>query len=87
MQALAYRVDERPRGSMLILSSVQWFVFTLASVITVPVVLGPVFGMGVGQTGLFMERTLFVSGLIGLLQVLFGHRLPVIEGPAGLPEA
>src|SRR5699024_5250532 len=31
-----------------------------------------------------VQRTLFVLGIAGILQTLFGHRLPVHEGPAGL---
>lgn len=68
----------------LILASVQWFVFLVANVLTVPIVLGHSFGFSPAQIAHFTDRSLFICGLIGLLQALFGHRYAVLEGPAGM---
>ncbi|SFE73287.1 purine/pyrimidine permease [Alteribacillus iranensis] len=68
----------------LVLSSLQWVAFILASTIVVPIVIGEAFGMTSLEISEFLQRTLFVLGIAGLLQVLFGHRLPLMEGPAGL---
>lgn len=79
-----YGLQDRPPGTVLWLSAIQWFVFTMTNLITVPIVLGQAFGMTAQQTAMFTDRTFFVSGAIGVLQVLFGHRYPIIEGPAGM---
>lgn len=84
MERLLYRVNESPKGTILIFSSIQWFVFTLANIITVPIVLGLALGLSTDQIALFTERSFFICGLIGLLQAIFGHRYPIIEGPAGM---
>jgi len=84
MQSLLLMPEERPRGSLLWLSTLQWFVFALTNVITVPVVLGHAFGLSAAQNGLFIEQTFFICGVINLLQLLIGHRYPIIEGPAGM---
>ncbi|WP_206832520.1 purine/pyrimidine permease [Alicyclobacillus fructus] len=81
---LKYRLDEIPKGSTLVLSSIQWFVFTLANVITIPIVLGQAFGLSQGDIALYMERGFFVAGFVGLLQAFIGHRYSIIEGPAGM---
>lgn len=78
----AQRLPESP--GLMFLIAVQWFVFILASVITVPIVLGPALGLGREATAAFTDRTLFVSGLVGLAQAWWGHRYPVVEGPAGM---
>ncbi|GIP33154.1 purine/pyrimidine permease [Paenibacillus sp. J2TS4] len=83
-QALLYRLNDRPQGTVLWLSAIQWFIFMLANFVTVPIVLGQTLGLGGEEIALFTSRTLFLCGLIGGLQVLFGHRLPIIEGPAGM---
>ncbi|WP_053365069.1 purine/pyrimidine permease [Bacillus sp. FJAT-27245] len=67
-----------------IIASVQWFLYIVSSSIVVPVSVGALYGM-TGQDSIdFISRTFFVLALTGLLQVIFGHRLPINEGPAGL---
>jgi xanthine/uracil permease len=66
-----------------VLASLQWIAFTLANVLTVPVVLGQAFGMSPQNTATYLDQTLIACGIIGILQVLLGHKYPIIEGPAG----
>ncbi|GMA49581.1 hypothetical protein GCM10025857_09380 [Alicyclobacillus contaminans] len=84
MEGLIYRLDQRPRGGALWLSTLQWFMFTLANIITVPIVVGHAFHLSAAGIAMFTERTFFVCGVIGFLQAWLGHRFPVIEGPAGM---
>lgn len=84
MERRFYRVNENPTGTTFGFASIQWFIFTLANVITVPIVLGHAFGLNSTEIALFTERSFFVCGLIGLMQSLLGHRYPIIEGPAGM---
>lgn len=68
----------------IILSSLQWVAFMLVSAIVAPIVIGNAFGMSPVEIATFLQRTIFVMSCAALLQVLFGHRLPIAEGPAGL---
>ncbi|GGH86121.1 purine/pyrimidine permease [Pullulanibacillus pueri] len=68
----------------LTLSSFQWMVFILAGVIVAPVSVAFAYGFSADQTAELLQRTFFVMGLTSLLQGLFGHKLPLMEGPAGL---
>lgn len=79
-----YQLDETPPMSTLLLSSLQWLMFMLANVITVPIVLGDAFGMTHQGIALFATRTFFVCGIVSFLQGLLGHRYAVLEGPAGM---
>ncbi|TCZ79337.1 purine permease [Paenibacillus albiflavus] len=67
-----------------ILSSLQWTLFIIAGNLVAPIAIASVFHLDPADTLLFIQRTLFVLGVAGLIQVLFGHRLPIHEGPAGL---
>lgn len=63
---------------------IQWAVFMLTNVVAVPVVVGSAFQMAPADVLTFMLRMLFVTGAATLIQVFFGHRLPIVEGGAGM---
>lgn len=68
----------------LFFSAVQWLFFMLASSLVAPIAIAGLFHLSPADTAEFVQRTMFVLGLSGVLQVLIGHRLPINEGPAGL---
>ena len=67
-----------------IISALQWTVFIIAANLIPPLAVAASFGLSSQDTMLFLQRTIFVLGLAGLLQGLFGHKLPINEGPAGV---
>ncbi|MHB8157855.1 MAG: uracil-xanthine permease family protein [Desulfocucumaceae bacterium] len=81
---ILYDLEERPPLKRTLVYSAQWLVFTLANSAVVPLVVGT--ALGLDQEGIagLAQRILFFSALASLLQVLFGHRLPIIEGPSGM---
>ncbi|MCP8968015.1 purine/pyrimidine permease [Ectobacillus ponti] len=68
----------------LFFSALQWAFFILAGSLVVPISVASSYGLEGADAVAFVQRTLFVLGIAGFLQALFGHRLPVYEGPAGL---
>ena len=68
----------------LLLSSLQWVAFILAASIVTPIAIGGAFHLPPDEIASLLQRTVLIIGLSGLLQVLFGHKLPIYEGPAGL---
>src|SRR5699024_2316281 len=66
------------------LSSIQWALFILMTSVIVPITLSELFNLSIMDTIQFIQRSLFILGLAGILQALFGHRLPVQEGPTNL---
>ncbi|ELK46752.1 UNVERIFIED_CONTAM: purine/pyrimidine permease [Halobacillus marinus] len=76
------------RNSSLVLNNametIQWFVFLLANAVALPIVIGAIFELNFVEISELMQRTFFVVGLASLLQGWIGHRLPIMEGPAGL---
>ncbi|MCF6136363.1 purine/pyrimidine permease [Pseudalkalibacillus berkeleyi] len=67
-----------------LLSSVQWFILILAGSVVAPLTIGSAFGMSIEEISSFVQRTFFVIGIVSLLQVFFGHKKPIVEGPAVL---
>ncbi|WP_241535918.1 purine/pyrimidine permease [Indiicoccus explosivorum] len=66
------------------METVQWFIFLLASAVALPIVIGAIYHMDFAELAGLMQRTFFIVGTASLLQALFGHRLPIMEGPAGI---
>ncbi len=66
------------------LSALQWAVFMIAGSIVAPVAIASLFHLDPTAAAGFVQRTMFVLGVAGILQVTLGHRLPINEGPAGL---
>lgn len=75
---------EKSSLSNTALETVQWFVFLLAGIVALPIVIGALFGMNFAEVSGLMQRSFFIVGIASLLQGLFGHRLPIVEGPAGI---
>lgn len=74
----------KERKLLVGLQGIQWAVFMLTNIVAVPVVVGDAFHMSSTEISTFMLHMLFVSGAATLIQLLFGHRLPIVEGAAGM---
>lgn len=66
------------------LSSAQWALFFLTGGLVAPIVVAAAFHLSDAETAQLIQRTFLIMGLSSLLQVSFGHRLPILEGPAGI---
>lgn len=77
-------LSKKGSGWLTGIQGIQWAVFMLTNIIAVPVVVGAAFHLSPADISTFMERMLFVSGVATLIQIFFGHRLPVVEGAAGM---
>jgi xanthine/uracil permease len=77
---LKYNVDDRLPAGQLIVYAIQWFVLCIAVVSTSVFV-----AQGTPEEKLFYSQRLFaVIGITGFLQVVAGHRLPIVVGPAAV---
>jgi xanthine/uracil permease len=77
-------LTRKDSGLLSGVQGIQWAVFMLTNIIAVPVVVGAAFHMSPAEISTFMQRMLLVSGAATLIQVFIGHRLPVVEGAAGM---
>ena len=77
---LKYNVDDRLPAGQLAIYTLQWFVLCIAVVATSVFV-----AQGSPEERLFYSQRLFaVMGIAGLVQVVWGHRLPLVVGPAAV---
>ena len=77
---LRYNVDDRLPLSQLALYALQWFILAVAVVVTSVFV-----AQGSPEEKLFYAQKLFaVMGVAGFVQVMWGHRMPIVVGPAAV---
>ncbi len=50
----------------------------------IPIVIGSIFQMEAIEIMMLMQRTFFIVGIACFLQGWLGHKLPIVDGPAGL---
>lgn len=77
---LKYNVDDRLPAAQMLVYALQWFILAVAVVVTSVFV-----AQGTPEEKIFYSQKLFaVIGITGLVQVIWGHRLPIVAGPAAV---
>ncbi|HWO96271.1 MAG TPA: purine/pyrimidine permease [Bacillus sp. (in: firmicutes)] len=66
------------------LQSIQWLLFILIGSLVTPISIGEAFDLPQTEVAQLLQRTFFIIGVSCLLHIIAGHRLPILEGPAGL---
>lgn len=77
---LRYKLNDRPPFGQLILYSLQWFVLAVAVVITSLFI-------AVGSPAervLYAQKVFALVGVATIVQSLWGHRMPIVVGPASV---
>ena len=81
---LKYGLDEVPPIVDLIFLGLQWFVITVPTLIIMGNVVAALhFGNPVDQT-IYIQKVFFMTGVSFLIQLLWGHQLPLVMGPSSV---
>src|SRR5436309_7878087 len=62
----------------------QWLFFMFANIVVIPISIGQAFHLPPAVVTASLERAFIYTGIACILQGVVGHRLPLMEGPAGL---
>ena len=73
-----FSLNSRPSFGAMLLYGMQWLM------ICIPVVLTSTFGAPEGQMLFFTQKLFAVMGITMIINSLWGHRLPLIAGPAAV---
>ncbi|MBS4198717.1 uracil/xanthine transporter [Bacillus sp. FJAT-49732] len=65
-------------------ASLQWLFFIFANIVVVPVSIGFAFDLSSADIASILRTSLIVTGIACMLQGLWGHRYPLMEGPSGV---
>lgn len=82
---LKYGLDETPPAGELLLYGLQWLAISMPTIIIVGnVVAGLHFNNDPGGQVVYLQKLFFLAAAALFCQLLFGHRLPLITGPAAV---
>ena len=73
-----FKLEDRPSVGATLLYGLQWLM------ICIPVVLTSTFVTPAGEMVFFTQKLFALCGLTIVVQVLLGHRLPLVAGPAAV---
>lgn len=82
--ALKYRLDDVPPPLELVIFSLQWLAVLVPSIIIIGKVMAGFHYQSLTEQVVYVQTTFFVTALALLAQVFWGHRLPLIMGPAAV---
>ncbi len=78
---LKYRLEDRPPWKENLLYGLQWLAVGLPAIIIIGKVLGAMNNTPEMEI-LYLQKVFAVTGLAMLIQIFWGHRLPLVIGPA-----
>lgn len=77
---LKYGLNDKPGKTEMLLFGLQWLAVTIPSLIIIGDILGIFENGGIP----YLQKIFLLVGFLLLVQVLWGHRLPLVMGPAAV---
>ncbi|HBV98133.1 MAG: xanthine permease [Peptococcaceae bacterium BICA1-7] len=81
---LRYRLDELPPPGQLAAFGLQWLAISVPTVIIIGNVVAGLHSFEAVARVAYIQKLFLVSGAALFIQILWGHRLPLIMGPAAV---
>jgi len=79
---MKYALDEKPGFVPLLLYGLQWWVVSLPAVVIMGLVAARLHYPEIQPQTFYMQKLFMLTGATTVLQVFWGHRLPLVVGPA-----
>lgn len=79
---LTYGLDDRPPWIRTLFYGLQWLIMFLPVLTVLSAVAADLLGLEGLERIHYFQRLLFITGATMILQTLWGHRLPLLDGPA-----
>jgi xanthine/uracil permease len=77
-----YGLDEHPPFLEMVLFGLQWFAIAIPIIIIIGKISGGFHSSDPADQVVYLQKTTFIMALALLIEVLWGHRLPLIIGPS-----
>ena len=79
-----YGLDESPPASGNLILGLQWAFIAIPPVIILGKIVGSLYPGGSAAEILYLQKLFFITGLVLLAQLVWGHRLPLVSGPSAV---
>ena len=82
---MRYQLEQRLKPFHSFLYGLQWWLVTVPSIIIMGLVVAKLhFGADLAAQTFYMQKLLFILGVTLLCQIILGHKLPLVVGPASV---
>ncbi|MDR0939468.1 MAG: purine/pyrimidine permease [Mediterranea sp.] len=81
---MKYNLNDKPGIPHLLMYGLQWFIVTIPSIIIIGIVAGGISSGDASEQVFYMQKLFIAMGLITVVQILWGHKLPLVIGPASV---
>ncbi|MDL2216406.1 purine/pyrimidine permease [Desulfovibrio sp. OttesenSCG-928-M14] len=78
----AIGLNDKPALGPLLLYALQWWVVSLPCVVIMGLIVARLQGLDLAEQVFSMQKLFALVGAVTVIQVLWGHRLPLVVGPA-----
>ncbi|MBT2736361.1 uracil/xanthine transporter [Bacillus sp. ISL-7] len=68
----------------MFLAGLQWLFFMFANTVVIPLTIGDAFDLSSVEVASALQRSFIYTGTACILQAVFGHKYPLMEGQSGL---
>ncbi len=79
-----YNLNDKLPPFSLIMYGVQWFLVSIPMVVILSAVIGNIQGLNTTDHIFYTQKLLIIMGVGLILQVVWGHKMPVVIGPASV---
>jgi xanthine/uracil permease len=79
---IKYGLDEMPSFGELLFLGLQWLAIMIPTIVIVGKVVAVLHYSQLAEQIIYVQKVFFIIGISLLLQLLWGHRLPLVVGPA-----
>lgn len=81
---MKYKIDDKPAVLPLLLYGLQWWLVSIPCVVIMGIIIARMHYDGLADQTFYLQKLFGLMGAAMIVQVLFGHRLPLIIGPASV---
>ncbi|MBT2696277.1 uracil/xanthine transporter [Bacillus sp. ISL-40] len=71
-------------STTMFLAGLQWLFFMFANTVVIPLTIGDAFDLSSVEVASTLQRSFIYTGTACILQAVFGHKYPLMEGQSGL---
>lgn len=81
---MKYQLNDRPGAFPMLMYGLQWWIVSIPCVVIMGVIIARLHFPDEGDQIFYMQKLFALMGVAMTVQVLWGHRLPLIIGPASV---
>ena len=81
---MKYELNDKPGILPMLMYGLQWWIVSLPCVVIMGIIVSQLHYTDVSEQTFYLQKLFGVIGIAMIVQVLWGHRLPLIIGPASV---